>query len=110
MATGVAILTTVASAVGLTEHIAGRTVPHLAAYHAGLIVASVIALVAAGLAQFVDDRAATATMRRPDRSRRGAAAAHAVSAGCHHPATAGKPPNHAPEGEAPRHELPTAGG
>jgi EmrB/QacA subfamily drug resistance transporter len=88
MAVGVAILTTVASAVGLTQEAAGRVIPHLAAYHAALISASVIALIAAGAAQFVDDRAAAATMRGPGRSRhRAAAAAHAVSAGCQHPGT-----------------------
>jgi EmrB/QacA subfamily drug resistance transporter len=92
MATGVAILTTVASAVDLTQQVAGRTEPHLAAYHAGLVTASVIALIAAGVAQFVDDRAAAATMRRPIPSRSTAAAAHAVSAGCHHLATADQPP------------------
>jgi len=85
VAAGVAILTTVASAVGLTQHLGGAATPHLAAYHAALLAASVIALLAAGVAQFVDDRAAAVTMRRPDRSRRAAAAAHAVSAGCHHP-------------------------
>jgi EmrB/QacA subfamily drug resistance transporter len=91
MAIGVAILTTVVSAVGLTQDVAGRTAPHLAAYHAGLLTASAIALIAAGAAQFVDDRAAAATMRRPERSRRGtAAAAHAMAAGCHHPAIAGQ--------------------
>jgi hypothetical protein len=62
-------------------------VPHLAAYHAALVTASVIALTAAAVAQFVDDRAAAPTMRRPDAPRRDtAAAAHAMSAGCHHPA------------------------
>jgi hypothetical protein len=66
MAAGVAIMTTVASAVGLTQDATGRAVaPHLAAYHAGLVTASVIALIAAGVAQFVDDRAAAPTMRRP---------------------------------------------
>jgi EmrB/QacA subfamily drug resistance transporter len=90
MAIGVAILTTVASAVGLTHRVAGRTAPHLTAYHAALVAASAIALIAAGLAQFVDDRAAAATMRRPEPSpRRTVAAAHAASAGCHHPAIAG---------------------
>ena len=95
MAIGVAMLTTVASAVGLTRSVAGRTVPNLAAYHAGFLAASVFALIAASAAQFVDDRAAVATMRRPDPSRRrtrrrAVAAAHAVSAGCHHPAIAGQ--------------------
>ena len=75
MAGGVAILTTVASAVGLTQKATGRAVaPHLAAYHAGLVTASVIALIAAGVAQLVDDRAAAATMRRPERPGRDAAA------------------------------------
>ena len=42
--------------------------PHLAAYHAALATASVLAVIAAGVARLVDDRAA-ATMIRPDRSR-----------------------------------------
>jgi MFS family permease len=93
MAVGVAILSTVASAEGLTEQVAGRAAPHLAAYHAGLAAASVIALIAASAARLVDDRAAAATMRRPDRSSGStAAAAQAVSAGCHHPAASGQPP------------------
>jgi EmrB/QacA subfamily drug resistance transporter len=93
MAAGVAILTTVASAVGLTHQVAGRTAPQLAAYHAGLVTASVLALIAAGAAQFVDDRAAAATMRRAEPSPRYTpAAAHAASAGCHHPAIAGRLP------------------
>jgi EmrB/QacA subfamily drug resistance transporter len=124
MAVGVAILSTVASAVGLTQVVAGRAVPHLAAYHAGLVTASVIALIAAGAAQFVDDRAAAATMRGPQPHRRSTATgAHAVSAGCHHPAAAGRPPERSPGGaerrlvsanrktqrgleEASRHESP----
>jgi EmrB/QacA subfamily drug resistance transporter len=83
MATGVAILTTVASAVGLTKLATGRAVaPHLAAYHAGFVIASVLALIAAGAAQFVDDRAAAPTMRRAEPSpRHAAAAAHAAAAG-----------------------------
>jgi hypothetical protein len=74
-AAGVAILTTVVSAVGLTQKATGRAVaPHLAAYHAGLVTASVIALIAAGIAQLVDDRAAAATVRIPKSPRRDAAA------------------------------------
>src|SRR5262249_7447956 len=92
MAGGVPIVSTVPSAVGLTEQVAGRAAPHLAAYQAGLAAASVIALIAAGAARFVDDRAAAATMRRPDRSSGSTAAAQAVSAGCHHPAASGQPP------------------
>ena len=65
MAVGVAILTTVASAVGLTQKATGQAVtPHLAAYHAGLATACIIALIAVGVAQLVDDRAAAATMHR----------------------------------------------
>jgi EmrB/QacA subfamily drug resistance transporter len=75
-AVGVAILTTVASAVGLTQKATGRAAtPHLAAYHAGLVTASVIALIATGIAQLVDDRAAAATMRHPKPPRRDPAAA-----------------------------------
>jgi hypothetical protein len=78
-AAGVAILTTVASAVGLTQKATGRAVtPHLAAYHAGLFTASVIALIAAGIAQLVDDRAAAETMRSPQPSRRATAATGAA--------------------------------
>ena len=65
MAVGVAILTTVASAVGLTHDVGGRAVAHLAAYHAGFVTASVLALLAAGAARFVDDHAATSAMQRP---------------------------------------------
>jgi EmrB/QacA subfamily drug resistance transporter len=104
MAAGVAILTTVASAVGLTKHVGAGTVPHLAAYHAALVAASVIALIAAGAAQFVDDRAAAATMRRPGPSDRGTtAAAHAMSAGCHHPAITGDEPGRVPGHASRRH-------
>jgi len=75
----VAILTTVVSAVGLTQKATGRAVaPHLAAYHAGLVTASVIALIAAGIAQLVDDRAAAATMPSPEPSRHAAAATDAA--------------------------------
>jgi EmrB/QacA subfamily drug resistance transporter len=109
MAVGVAILSTVASAVGLTQQVAGRTAPHLAAYHAGLAAASVIALLAAGAARFVDDSAAAATMVKPDRSRHSRpgsrstiAAAHAMLAGCHHPAATGQP--RAPAGESADHQ------
>jgi EmrB/QacA subfamily drug resistance transporter len=91
MAIGVAILTTVASAVGLTTHVGGRVAPHLTAYYAGFVTAAVIALVAAVAAQFVDDRAAAATMRGPGRPpETSAAAAHAMSSGCHHPETTGQ--------------------
>jgi EmrB/QacA subfamily drug resistance transporter len=108
MAVGVAILSTVASAVGLTQQAAGRAAPHLAAYHAGLAAASVIAVLAAGIARFVDDDAAAATMIRPVRShpsrrgRRSIAAAHAVSAGCHHPAASSQP--RGPAGESAHHQ------
>jgi MFS family permease len=110
MAVGVAVLTTVASAVGLTQDTAGRAVPQLAAYHLALVTASVIALAAAAVAQLVDDRAAAPTMRRPDAPRRDTtAAAHAMSAGCHHPA-AGRRPGRVPGGEAPRRGLQGARG
>jgi EmrB/QacA subfamily drug resistance transporter len=105
MAAGVAILTTVASGVGLTEHAATGTAPHLAAYHAALGAASVLALSAAGVARFVDDRAAAVTMRRTGPSRPSVAAAHALSAGYHHPAVAAQPE----EGRwlrPPRHVMP----
>ena len=41
--------------MGLTQHAAGRTTSHLAAHHAGLVTASVIALIAVGAAQFAED-------------------------------------------------------
>lgn len=59
-----ATATTVASAVGLARHVASGTAPDLGVYYAGLIAGSAIALIAAGAAQFVDDR------RRGPRGRR----------------------------------------
>src|SRR5262249_17273757 len=105
MAVGVAILSTVASAGGLTEQVARRAGPHLAAYPPRLAAPSVIAPLAAAAARFVDDRAAAATRRRPDRSPRStAAAAAAVSAGCHHPAASGQPPWRVPASESEDHQ------
>lgn len=46
MAVGVAILATVAAAVSLTQQVAVQPTLHLAAYHAGLVTASVMALIA----------------------------------------------------------------
>ena len=68
-AVGVAVLTTVAAAVGLVHRVGAHPAPNLAAYHAALLTACGIALVAAATAIFVDDRAAAPTMRRPARVR-----------------------------------------
>ena len=99
MAVGVAILTTVASAVGRRacrrgDRAASGRLPRRASCR------QCHRADRGREAQFVDDRAAAATMRRPGRSRRGTtAAAHAISAGCHHPAITG----HAPGDAARRH-------
>jgi hypothetical protein len=47
MAVGVAILATAAGAVSLTQQVAVQPTLHLAAYRAGLVTASVMALIAA---------------------------------------------------------------
>jgi EmrB/QacA subfamily drug resistance transporter len=63
-ALGVALLTTVISAVGIS-HTVGRhiVVPNLAAFHWAFATAAVIALVAVGFALQIDDRDAASTMK-----------------------------------------------
>jgi EmrB/QacA subfamily drug resistance transporter len=62
-AVGVAVLSTVVAAVGITTQIHGHATPHLAAYHWGFLTSAALALVAAGVALGVEDRAASATMQ-----------------------------------------------
>ncbi len=49
-AVGVALLSSVLSAVGPVRHVAGRLVPHLTAYHAAFLTAAATALAGAVLA------------------------------------------------------------
>jgi EmrB/QacA subfamily drug resistance transporter len=67
-AVGVAVLSTVISAVGVTQRSHGRVTPHLAAYHLAFLTAAVLALAAAGLAVAINDRDAAPTMRQPART------------------------------------------
>jgi|SRR5579875_804514 EmrB/QacA subfamily drug resistance transporter len=62
---GVALLSTVISAVGITTVSAnGTPMPNLAAYHASFIAAGALALIAACIGLIVHDSDAAATMRR----------------------------------------------
>jgi EmrB/QacA subfamily drug resistance transporter len=67
-AIGVAVLSTVIAAVGVTSRVGGRAVPHLAAYHVAFLTAAAIALLAAGLGTLIDDKAAAPTMRKRGRA------------------------------------------
>lgn len=61
---GVALLSSIISAVGLTQVNAnGAPVPNLTAYHAAFITAAVLAAIAAGIGLRVRDSDAAATMR-----------------------------------------------
>jgi MFS family permease len=62
-AAGVAILTTVISAVGVTHVVRGHTAPNLAAFHWAFGVASIIALLAAVFAWRINDADAASTMK-----------------------------------------------
>ena len=62
---GVALLSSVISAVGMTQTSAsGAVVPNLTSYHAAFIASAVLALIAAGSGLLVRDSDAAATMRR----------------------------------------------
>ncbi len=62
---GVALLSTVISAVGMTQlSTNGAVVPNLTAYHAAFIAAAILALTAAGMGLTMRDSDAAATMRR----------------------------------------------
>jgi EmrB/QacA subfamily drug resistance transporter len=63
-AVGVAVLSTVLAAVGVTHHAGRSAVPNLSAYHAAFLTAAGIALLAALLSTRVDDKAAASTMTR----------------------------------------------
>lgn len=62
-AAGVAILTTVISAVGVTHVVRGHTAPNLAAFHWAFGAAALIALLAAGFAWRINDADAASTMK-----------------------------------------------
>jgi EmrB/QacA subfamily drug resistance transporter len=76
-ALGVAILTTVISAVGVFHRVHGHTEPNLAAFHWAFVVAAALALVAARFALTIVDADAAPTMvkrpRKAERRRREAA-------------------------------------
>jgi EmrB/QacA subfamily drug resistance transporter len=68
---GIAILSTVLSAIG-PFHISatGAILPNLAAYHVAFLAAAALALIGAGLALTIHDRDAASTMQRPARKAR----------------------------------------
>jgi EmrB/QacA subfamily drug resistance transporter len=63
-ALGVAILTTVLSAVGVTSSVAGQASAHLAAYHAAFLTAAVLALIGVAAAATIRDSDAANTITR----------------------------------------------
>jgi EmrB/QacA subfamily drug resistance transporter len=63
-AVGVALLSTIISAVGVFHVVGGTAQPNAAAYHWAFLAAAATALLAALVARTVDDRAAAPTMRR----------------------------------------------
>jgi len=63
-AVGVALLSTIISALGVVHVVNGKTQPNAAAYHWAFLAAAATALLAALVARTVDDRAAAPTMRR----------------------------------------------
>jgi EmrB/QacA subfamily drug resistance transporter len=63
-AVGVAILSTIISAVGVVHETSNGAQPNAAAYHWAFLAASLVALAAAFVAQQVDDKEAAPTMRR----------------------------------------------
>jgi EmrB/QacA subfamily drug resistance transporter len=62
-ALGVAVLSTVIAAVGVTRVQSGHLVPNLTAYHVAFLTAAAVALVAAARSRSIDDAAAAPTMR-----------------------------------------------
>lgn len=68
---GIAILSTVLSAVGpFYRSATGAILPNLAAYHAAFLAAAALALIGACLSLTVHDRDAASTMQRPTRKTR----------------------------------------
>jgi EmrB/QacA subfamily drug resistance transporter len=63
-AIGVAVLTTVLSAVGVTDSIAGRATAHLASYHMAFLTAAALALVGVAAAATIRDADAANTITR----------------------------------------------
>jgi EmrB/QacA subfamily drug resistance transporter len=67
-ALGVAVIGEILSAVGPTRQgVNGRGLPNLAAYYAAFLAASVLALIAAGIALTISDRDAAPSMQRQPR-------------------------------------------
>ena len=64
-AVGVALLSTVATAIGTTHLDHGRSTANLTAYHAGFWAAAAVAILAVGVACTVRDADAAQTMTRP---------------------------------------------
>jgi len=62
-ALGVAVLTTVISAVGISHEVSGRVSPNLAAFHLAFVAAAAFALAAIWPALQIDDRDAAPTMK-----------------------------------------------
>ncbi|MEO9028025.1 MAG: MDR family MFS transporter [Ktedonobacteraceae bacterium] len=66
---GVALVSTVLSIFGLVSiHADGTTQPNLTAYHAAFLTSAVLVLIAAGIALFIHDIDAAATMQRKQSS------------------------------------------
>ena len=76
---GVALLSTVISAVGITQlNASGAIVPNFSAYHAAFLAAGVLALTAACIGLTVRDSDAAATMKRKTRQAKQAIVANQV--------------------------------
>ena len=59
---GVALISTVMSTVGMTHLVNGSTQPNLMAYHAAFITSAILAVIAASFALRVRDKDAASTM------------------------------------------------
>jgi MFS family permease len=80
-ALGVALLTTVMSAVGVTHLVHGHRAPNLAAFHWAFATAALIALVAARVALTINDADAAPTMtKRPGKKAQARQAATELAA------------------------------
>ncbi|HEU5034103.1 MAG TPA: MDR family MFS transporter [Mycobacteriales bacterium] len=67
-AVGVAVLSTVISAVGVIHLVHGHPAPNARAYHLAFLTAAAVALFSAFLALRINDADAAPSMRRPDRA------------------------------------------
>ncbi len=80
-AVGVAVLSTILAAVGLTKHTAGGAVPNLNGYHLAFATAAVIALIGAVGALAIRDSDAAPSMRKPGKAGEEAEAGEAIERG-----------------------------